>query len=161
MDAINEAGRQFPVGRDTLVLTIWRTFSVGFLPEDGTEFDAASGEEVRQAADRTAAQGASLAKAAGFRARSTAVEGAPTWKAIVDAADENQASMIILGARRHAGPGVLAMGSVAAAVTAHTRRPVLIVHGQGLSASRQHNPRWTRWICSNENHTFLQRGHDA
>jgi nucleotide-binding universal stress UspA family protein/MFS family permease len=146
MDAINEAGRQFPVGRDTLILTVWRTFSVGFLPGDGAEFDAASGEEVRQAAGRTAAHGASLAKAAGFRARSTAVEGAPTWKAIVDAADENQASMIILGARRHAGPGVLAMGSVAAAVAAHTRRPVLIVHGQGLYASRQHSPCWTRWI---------------
>jgi len=137
MDAINEAGRQFPVGRETLVLTVWRTFSVGFLPDGGAEFDAASGEEVRQAAGRTAAHGASLAKAAGFRARSAAVEGAPTWKAIVDAADENQASMIILGARRHAGPGVLAMGSVAAAVAAHTRRPVLIVHGQGLYASRQ------------------------
>ena len=30
--AIAEAGRQLPAGRDALVLTVWRTFNVGFIP---------------------------------------------------------------------------------------------------------------------------------
>lgn len=46
---------------------------------------------------------------------------------------------IILGARRHAGPGGFAIGSVAAAVASHTQRPVPIMHDQGLYASRQHS----------------------
>lgn len=33
--AIAEAGRQLPAGRDALVLTVWRTFNVGFSPNPG------------------------------------------------------------------------------------------------------------------------------
>jgi nucleotide-binding universal stress UspA family protein/MFS family permease len=127
-EAITEAGRQLPAGRDVLVLTVWRTFNVGFLPDRDTPFDAASAEEVEEAASETSAHGAALARSAGFTATSVAVEGTPVWQAILDAANEHQASLIILGAGHHPGPGVLATGSVATAVATRSPRPVLIVH---------------------------------
>lgn len=112
--AIAEAGRQLPRRRDTLVLTVWRPFNVGFVPDPDTQFDAACPQQVSQAAGQTAANGASLAQAAGFQAQSMAVRGAPTWKAIVDAANEHEASLIVLGSHRHSGLGGLVAGSVAA-----------------------------------------------
>jgi nucleotide-binding universal stress UspA family protein/MFS family permease len=124
--AIAEAGRQLPAKRDALVLTVWTTFNVGFLPEPGARFDAACADEVQQAAEQTATHGASLAEAAGFRAQASAVEGTPAWKAIVDTADEHRASLIVLGSRGRAALGLVA-GSVAGAVASRSRRPVLIV----------------------------------
>jgi len=126
--AIAEAGRQLPAKRDALVLTVWRTFNVGFLPEPGAMFDAACAGEVMQAAEQTAAHGASLAEAAGFRAQAIAVQGTPISKAIVDTADDHQASLIVFGFRGRAGLGLVA-GSVAGAVASRSLRPVLIVRG--------------------------------
>ena len=127
-NAITEAGGQLRAGRDALVLTIWEPFNVGFLPVDGSAFDAAGADEVLAAAEKTAAHGASLAEAAGFRAQSTAAEAAPTWKGIIDAADKHDASLIVLGSHGRSGLTGVVVGSVAAAVAAHSRRSVLIVH---------------------------------
>ena len=124
--AIAEAGRQLPAKRDALVLTVWRTFNVGFIPEPGARFDAACADEVKQAAEQTAMHGASLAEAAGFRAQASAVEGTPIWKAIVDTAEDHRASLIVLGSRGRAALGLVA-GSVAGAVASRSLRPVLIV----------------------------------
>lgn len=124
---IAEAGQQLPARRDALVLTVWRTFNVGFRPAAGLQFDAACGDEVRQAAEQTAAHGAELADEAGFRAQAIAVQGTPAWKAIIDAADSHQASLIVLGSRRRAGLGSLVAGNVASEVAARSLRPVLIV----------------------------------
>jgi nucleotide-binding universal stress UspA family protein len=46
----------------------------------------------------------------------------------MDAGDDQDASLIILGSRGRAGLGGLLVGSVAGAVAARSRRPVLIVH---------------------------------
>lgn len=124
--AIAEAARQLPGKRDALVLTVWRTYNVGFLPEPDAKFDAACADEVKQAAEQTAAHGASLAEAAGFRAQVSAVEGTPVWKTIIDTADDHRASLIVLGSRRRAALGLVA-GSVAGAVASRSPRPVLIV----------------------------------
>jgi nucleotide-binding universal stress UspA family protein/MFS family permease len=126
--AIAEAGHQLPADREALVVTVWHTFNVGFLPDPGTQFDAACGNEVRQAAQQTAAHGASLADAAGFRAQAVAVEGTPTWKGIVDAAEYHAASLIVLGSHRRAGLGGLVAGSVSGDVASRSQWPVLIVH---------------------------------
>jgi nucleotide-binding universal stress UspA family protein/MFS family permease len=126
--AIAEAGQQLPGGREAIVVTVWRTFNVGFVPEPGTQFDAACGDEVRQAAEQTAQHGASLAGAAGFRAQAVAVEGTPAWKGIVDAAKSHAASLIVLGSHRRAGLGGLVAGSVSGDVAARSQWPVLIVH---------------------------------
>ena len=80
---------------------------------------------------QTAAEGASLADAAGFRAQSLTIEAAPTWKAIVDLADDHDASLIVLGSHGRNGVADLLLGSVAGAVAAHSRRSVLITHRRG------------------------------
>ena len=129
--AIEEAGRQLGPGRDAVVLTVWRPFAVGFIPPPGVEFDAAASEEVGRAAEETAAQGASMAQAAGFRAESLAVKEAPTWKGIARVADDRDASLIALGSHGKSGLTGMFLGSVAGDVAAHSGRTVLIVHRRG------------------------------
>ncbi len=131
MAAIAEAGRQLTARRDAIVLTVWRTFGVDFIPEPGVEFDAACAGEVGQAAEQTAARGAALAEAAGFRAQPLAVQGTPTGKAVIDVADDHDASLIVLGSHGRSGLGGRIAGSVAADVASHSQRPVLIVHDRG------------------------------
>jgi nucleotide-binding universal stress UspA family protein len=126
--AIDEAGRQLAPGRDALVLTVWQPFDVGFVPPVALHLNAAEVVQVREAAQQTAAEGAELASAAGFQARGLESEAAPTWKGIVDAADGNDASLIVLGSHGRTGLGGVLLGSVAEAVAAHSRRAVLIVH---------------------------------
>ncbi len=126
--AIDEAGRQLAPGRDAIVLTVWQPFNVGFVPAAGLNFDTAQVLEVKRAAEQTAQAGASLAEAAGFRARSVALEAAPAWKRIVACADEHEASLIVLGSHGHSGLSDVLVGSVASAVASHSRRSVLIVH---------------------------------
>jgi nucleotide-binding universal stress UspA family protein len=126
--AIDEAGHQLAAGRDALVLTVWEPFAVGFVPPSEAHFDAARAAEVKKAAEQTAAEGAALAETAGFRARSRAVQSAPTWKGIVEFADEHDAGIIVLGSHGRTGLAGRLLGSVAGAVAAHSRRSVLIVH---------------------------------
>ena len=126
--AIDEAARQLTPGRDALVLTVWHPFDVGFVPAGGVRFDAAQISDVRDAAEQTAAEGASLAQAAGFHARSAAAEAAPTWKGITKFADEHDSSLIVLGSHGRTGLAGVLIGSVAEAVASHSRRSVLIIH---------------------------------
>ena len=126
--AIEVAGRELVSGREALVLTVWRTFNVGFIPVEGREFDAAATNEVHEAAEETAAYGASLAEAAGFHAQSMAVNAAPAWKGIAQAANERGAGMIVLGSHGKSGLAGVFAGSVASEVAAHSPRSVLIIH---------------------------------
>jgi nucleotide-binding universal stress UspA family protein len=127
-NAIAEAGQQLRPGREAIALTVWEPFNVGFLPVSGAAFDAAGVDEVRKAAEETAARGTSLAVAAGFRATGITAEAAPTSKGIIDAAERHDASLIVLGSHGRSGVTGLMVGSVAGAVAAHSRRSVLIVH---------------------------------
>ena len=129
--AIFEAGRQLAPGRDALVVTVWQPFDVGFVPTVALRVNAAEIADVRRAAELTATEGASLAKAAGFKARGLEAEVAPTWKGIVHAASEHDASLIVLGSHGRTGLAGVLLGSVAEAVAAHSRRSVLIVHRPG------------------------------
>jgi nucleotide-binding universal stress UspA family protein len=126
--AIEQAGLQLAPGREALVVCVWQTGDVGFLPTDGRRLKAAQATEVRAAAEETAAHGASLAQKAGFRARSLAIEAAPTWKGIVEVAEEHEASLIVLGSHRRSGIAGHLLGSVAGAVVAHSERSALVVH---------------------------------
>ncbi|MGD1058638.1 MAG: universal stress protein [Solirubrobacteraceae bacterium] len=128
--AIEEAGHQLAGGRDALVVCVWQTGDVGFLPIGERHFNAAEATEVRKAAEETAAFGASLAEKAGFRPQSMAIEAAPTWKGIVEVAEERGASLIVLGSHRRSGLSGRLLGSVAAAVAAHSKLSVLIVHSR-------------------------------
>ena len=126
--AIDEAGHQLQTGRDAVVLTVWRPYGVGFIPPHEVEFDAAASDEVRKAAEETAAQGAAMAQAAGFRAQSLEVKEPTTWKGIARVADDRDASLIVLGSHGKSGLSGIFLGSVAGAVAAHSGRTVLIVH---------------------------------
>jgi nucleotide-binding universal stress UspA family protein len=126
--AIDEAGRQLERGREAMVLTVWRPFGVGFIPPPEVRFDAAASDQVRQAAEETAARGASLAVAAGFRAHSMEIDYAPTWKGIDRVASDHGARLIVLGSHGKSGLSGVFLGSVAGAVAAHSPRSVLIVH---------------------------------
>jgi nucleotide-binding universal stress UspA family protein len=127
--AIDEASRQLP-GRDAIVVTVWRVLMVGFTPDPPVDFDAACSDEVKKAATQTAASGAALARASGFRTQARAVEGTPAWKAIVDTANESDASLIVVGTHGHSRLAGRMVGSVAGDVAAHSSQPVLIVHGR-------------------------------
>ncbi len=126
--AIEQAAQQLAPGRDALVLTVWQPADVGFVPVNERHFDATQAQEVKKAAEETAAHGASLAEKAGFRSQSVAVEAAPTWKGIVETAEERGASLIVLGSHRRSGLTGHLLGSVAAAVVKHSARSVLVVH---------------------------------
>jgi nucleotide-binding universal stress UspA family protein len=126
--AIEQAGMQLAAGRDALILCVWQPADVGFVPTTKRHFDADEASDVHQAAEETAAQGASLAEKAGFRSQSTAVKAVPTWKGIVEAAEEHNASLIVLGSHRRSGLVGHLLGSVAAAVVAHSPSSVLVVH---------------------------------
>ncbi len=128
--AIEQAGHQLAPGRDALVVCVWQPGDVGFVPTSKRHFDAAAANEVRQAAEATAEHGASIAQRAGFQSQSIAIQAAPTWKGIVKAAEERGASLIVLGSHRRSGLTGHLLGSVAAAVVAHTASSVLIVHQQ-------------------------------
>lgn len=126
--AIERAARELAAARDALVLCVWQPADVGFEPVTKRHFDADAANEVRQAAEETAAYGASLAQKAGFRAKSLTVEAAPTWKGIVQTAEEHRVSLIVLGAHRHSGFVGHLLGGVATAVLSHAACSVLVVH---------------------------------
>jgi nucleotide-binding universal stress UspA family protein len=128
--AIEQAGYQLAPGRDALVVCVWQTGDVGFVPASELRFNAAEATQVRKAAEATAAHGESLAEQAGFQPKSLAIEAAPTWKGIVKVAEEHRASLIVLGSHRRNGLVGHLLGSVAAAVAAHSACSVLIVHQQ-------------------------------
>jgi nucleotide-binding universal stress UspA family protein len=126
--AIARGAGELAAGRDALVVCVWQPVDVGFIPTSPRHFDADRAPEVRSAAEETAAHGAALAERAGFRARAKAVEAAPTWKGIIEAAAQERASLIVLGARRRSGLVGHLLGSVASAVVAHGTSSVLVVH---------------------------------
>jgi nucleotide-binding universal stress UspA family protein/MFS family permease len=126
--AIEQAGDQLQGGREALVLCVWHPVDVGFIPVNGSHFDARQATEVHAAAEETAAHGVSLAANAGFSARQLTVEASPSWKGIVQAAEQNDASLIVIGTHRRDGFAGLLPGSVAVAVVTHAKTPVMIVH---------------------------------
>jgi nucleotide-binding universal stress UspA family protein len=128
--AFEQAAGQLASGRDALVLCVWQPADVGFVPISKRHFDAYQASEVEKAAEETAAQGASLAEEAGFAAQGMAVKAAPTWRGIVETAEARGASLIVLGSHRRSGLVGHLLGSVAAAVVAHSTSSVLVVRSR-------------------------------
>jgi nucleotide-binding universal stress UspA family protein len=126
--AIEQAARQLAPGREALVVCVWQPADVGFVPAKGRKLQAAAANEVEAAAQETAEEGADLAKEAGFDPRPLTVEAAPTWKGLVEVAEDHRCGLIVIGShQRHGLLGHLA-GSVAAATIAHFDSNVLVIH---------------------------------
>jgi nucleotide-binding universal stress UspA family protein len=89
----------------------------------GAAFEELNKDDARQ----RARAGAELARRAGFVAEARAGLAAPTWEGIVDAADEIDAAVIVLGSRGLKGAREVFEGSVSHDVAEHAGRPVLIV----------------------------------
>jgi nucleotide-binding universal stress UspA family protein len=122
-----EAARQLGTSRRAIVMTVWNTMAA--LPFARPEVVPVELEEAIEARARDMArEGARLAESAGFIAIAVTRGGGPTWQAIVEVADEQDVSIVVMGSHGRTGAGLVLMGSVSAAVARHTHRPVLIVH---------------------------------
>jgi nucleotide-binding universal stress UspA family protein len=128
--AIAVAGRLLS-GRQALVCHAWTGLSTALLRGDpGPLRDAAEQfDEVDLAeAEKTAAAGVVLANAAGFDADPLLVrEGRKTWRTLLQAAEQHQASLIVAGAHGLSGVGRALLGSVSTGLLHHSHLPVLVV----------------------------------
>ena len=129
--ALAAAARRLRPG-PAVVLTVWETvalrmasqaFAVTAPIDNEVELD---GQE--EAAARAAAEeGARLAREHGWDAHPRLVMARrPTWAAIVEVADELDASLVVCGTRGLSGVRGLVLGSVSSAVLHHACRPVLV-----------------------------------
>lgn len=125
--AIEQAAAQLRLPRAAIVLSVFEPLTA--IPFWGAPYGRVPAEVVDEAgkeAERVAAEGAALAKDAGFDSESTVVEGSPVWERIVAVAKERAAGMIVMGSHGRSGVSYVAMGSVATAVAHHAAVPVLI-----------------------------------
>jgi nucleotide-binding universal stress UspA family protein len=151
--AIEEAGRVLG-GGPAVVLTVWESLGSAILriplptsTELGREIEGVATDVVStvdagvaERAEATAAEGAELARRAGFDARSRALravsrtaerEETTVWHAIVAASEEEDAAVVVLGARGRSGIRSALLGSVSNGVVHHAARPVLMVPPPG------------------------------
>jgi nucleotide-binding universal stress UspA family protein len=133
-NAIATAGKLLDTStHEAVVLAVWEPVVVEAVPLSGLgplavpsnvgEADRSSEDYARELAER----GAAAASTAGFTARAAwASDADGIAEAIVSAADELDASLIVLGSRGLTGVRA-ALGSVSQHVVQHADRPVLIV----------------------------------
>ena len=131
-DAIERAGAELRTPRKAVVVSVYEP--LGAIPFWGVPAASIPSEmldEVRKEAEKTAAEGAELARAAGFDASPVVRKGVRSWQAILDTAAETDAGMIVLGSHGRGGVGSAVMGSVATAIAHHARLPVMICRPAG------------------------------
>jgi nucleotide-binding universal stress UspA family protein len=100
---------------------------LGPLAEPAALLDEASAE----AAQQLAAEGAELARDAGFQARGVALPSEHgTWRTLLRAASDLDVETLVTGTHGRA-PADVVLGSVAERVVRHAQRPVLVVPAGG------------------------------
>jgi nucleotide-binding universal stress UspA family protein len=137
-------------GGPAIVLTIYESLGSALLrhaPSEATElgrqFKEISEDVVNELdagaarrAQETAAEGAELAMTAGFEAeplahralsRTAERDTATIWRAVLDVADERDASVVVVGARGASALGAALLGSVSYGLVHNSSRPVLVV----------------------------------
>ncbi len=140
--AITRAGLLF-AGRPAVVLYAWESLET--IAAHHSVWDSAAPATLRdadavahRAAERVAAEGAALARAAGLDAEPRVdVSPVGAWETLVRVADETDAALIVLGARGLRGLRSLMLGSVSDGVAHHARQPVLIVPAPTLAEARR------------------------
>jgi nucleotide-binding universal stress UspA family protein len=130
--AIERAGELLP-GRRAVVLHLWQSW-VAIAPVTVPVINGAvigMARELDELADTqsedVAADGAHLAAEAGFSAEALSRRSdGPLWRDLLDAAEELDASVIVVGSRGMSGISA-ALGSVSSGVVHHAHVPVLVV----------------------------------
>jgi nucleotide-binding universal stress UspA family protein len=90
------------------------------------------------ASERIAFEGAKCARAAGLDAEPRVLSTMATAsEAIVQAADELDAALIVLGSRGRRGLWSAVLGSTSVNVLHHARRPTLVVPSDAVISARQ------------------------
>ena len=121
--------------RRAVVCHVWTGLSRAMLHAEPAELPGAlrdAAEELDradlEAAERAAAEGVRLARAAGFDAEALPVrESRKTWRTLVKTAEDSQASVVVAGGHGMSGIGRALLGSVSTALVHHSPAPVLVV----------------------------------
>jgi nucleotide-binding universal stress UspA family protein len=116
-----------------VVLTVWEPYSPSLLAPVSSTIGVASGlaKEFDEAsvdlARRTADEGVRIATEAGFEDPKPAIVHGKPRDAIIEAAEEHGARVIVMGNRGHGATESTLFGSVSRAVLHRSRVPVLVV----------------------------------
>ena len=121
--------------RPAIVAHVWDSLAALLLHTDvrgltGSMREAADelDEEDRRDAERVAAEGAELAREAGFDAEAHALQGKPkAWPTLLAKADAIDAAVLVIGSRGQGAVKSALLGSVSSGLLHHARRPVLVV----------------------------------
>jgi nucleotide-binding universal stress UspA family protein len=132
--AIREAGRLFP-GHKAVILTVWESnarmagsarvaLPGAVIHEAIAALDAAAQGEAQETAD----SGAALANDGGLDATpGVAKADHNVWTTVLEAAERENAAVLVVGSRGRTAVKAAILGSVSNALTVHSRRPVLVV----------------------------------
>jgi len=132
--AIRHAGALL-APRRAVVVRVWDSLAALLLHTDirgltGSMREAAEelDKEDRRDAERFAAEGAELAREAGFDAEALAFQGKPkAWPTLLAEAGALDAAVIVIGSRGQGAVKSALLGSVSSGLLHHSRRPVLVV----------------------------------
>jgi nucleotide-binding universal stress UspA family protein len=135
--AIERAGSLLKSG-PAVVATAWTTFKEAApaallaLPGDVVRDSVNDLDDAaRETAEEIAAEGAELARAAGFDAEPRALPSRHAFfTALLACAEELDASAIVLGSRGRSPIAAAILGSVSTGVLHHTHRPVLVCRAE-------------------------------
>jgi len=136
--AIRSAGHLL-APRPAIVAHVWDSLAALMLHTDvrgltGSMREAAKelDEEDRRNAERIAAEGAELAREAGFDAEAHALQGKPkAWPTLLAKADEMDAAVVVIGSRGQGAVKSALFGSVSSGLLHHAHRPLLVVPPNG------------------------------
>lgn len=132
--AIAEAGRLLG-GRTAIVVSVWQSASAA-APASVIAIPAGVARQAYEELDREAErqagaladEGAALAREAGLDASARPTVGdVNAWSTILEVADDEDASTVVVGSRGRSGVRSALLGSVSHGVVNHARQPVLVV----------------------------------
>jgi nucleotide-binding universal stress UspA family protein len=142
--AIEQAGRLLD-SQPATVLTVWQPFAeliartpLGFGFAPGVLNIQEADEASQAAAERLAAEGAELARQAGFNAQwRISTELTTIANAILDEGEAVEASAIVVGSRGLTGLKSALLGSVSHGVLQHADRTVIVVPSPAVAETRK------------------------
>ena len=123
-----EAAGELLSPRPATVATVWSPIlvsapAVGGVPAYLSDLEP----KLAEGAQKTADEGAHLARDAGFDAETCTASESPAWLGIVELAETLDAAVIVVGARGLSGFKSALLGSTSNGILHHTKRPVLAV----------------------------------